>query len=140
MKSLLLLLAPLPVLASLNCTLTAPLKINCCPNKASEEVKTYPIGHMIMLGCASDDTTDGRWFWNYNGLYTPTTKDVTGCVLGNRTYPSTDVLPACSKDQFVLDLLKDKHPFPLDACDPKCVTNKNFPNQTWFGDDMPWKE
>lgn len=49
------------------------------------------------------------------------------------------VLPACSKDQFVLDLLKGQHPYPLDTCDPKCVSNKNFPNQTWFGDDMPWK-
>ena len=57
--SLLLLVAPLGVLGSLNCTLTAPLELHCCPNQESELINTFEVGRLVMLGCASDDTTDG---------------------------------------------------------------------------------
>lgn len=43
-------------LASLNCTLTAPLKTYCCPDTNSEPVKETPAGGLVMLGCAADDT------------------------------------------------------------------------------------
>lgn len=44
------------VIASLNCTLTAPLKTYCCPSFDSEVVKELPTGALVMTGCAVDDT------------------------------------------------------------------------------------
>ncbi|PKS11783.1 hypothetical protein jhhlp_001076 [Lomentospora prolificans] len=43
-------------LASLNCTATAPIKTYCCPDAESELVKTIPVGGLLMLGCAVDNT------------------------------------------------------------------------------------
>ena len=52
----LLLVAATGVFASLNCTLTGELVTYCCPDATSEVVKTIPVGGLVMLGCASDDT------------------------------------------------------------------------------------
>ncbi len=43
-------------LASLNCTLTAPLQTHCCPDSSSEVVKTSPAGSLIMIACTADDS------------------------------------------------------------------------------------
>ncbi len=56
MKSIVVLGAAVSgALASLNCTLTAPLKTYCCPDTNSEVVKTSPAGSLIMIGCAADN-------------------------------------------------------------------------------------
>ncbi|RPA83176.1 hypothetical protein BJ508DRAFT_343204 [Ascobolus immersus RN42] len=133
LTTLALLVAPLGAVASLNCTVTAPLKAYCCPDRNSEVVKEYPVGRVALLGCAADDKRDGRWFWNYNNLFTPDTRNVKDCVLNTWRFPNTDVLPDCGVDDYVLRLTRGKRG-PLDECDPKCVTNNNIPTQFYFGD------
>lgn len=54
--SFMILAATTGVLGSLNCTLTDELVTYCCPDTTSEVVKTVPVGGLVMLGCAADDT------------------------------------------------------------------------------------
>ncbi|TKW56915.1 hypothetical protein CTA1_5479 [Colletotrichum tanaceti] len=69
----------------LNCTATAEVKTNCCPDIKSEVVKTGPAGALVMLGCAADNSNK-NWYWNYNGLYTAYSTQFKKCYLNSMPF------------------------------------------------------
>ena len=47
----------------------------------------------------------------------------------------TQVLPDCAVDDFVLELTEGGSG-PLDECNPNCVSEEDFPRNTYFGDQQ----
>ncbi|RDL33951.1 uncharacterized protein BP5553_08319 [Venustampulla echinocandica] len=100
--------------ASLNCTALEDISYYSCADSTCDLMGTYKTGSLAQFGCASDNSTaTDRWLWNYNGYYTKSTTQVENCTLNGREYPSTDVLPLCSKDTIVLNITDNA---PLKPC------------------------